>query len=124
MAIATKEFASKRGRRFTDASAADTLLALSTPAVPVSRLPFKVSYVAVKYSAAPTQAGVTIELDSGAGVAYDTTLSTGSANAQNTVYFPTGDDLILANGDAIRVTAPAGGGVITSAISIYGRYVE
>lgn len=74
--------------------------------------------VTVKYSAAPTQAGVTTELDSGIGSAYDTTLNTGTANAQNTVYIP-GDAVKYGKDDSIRVTAPAGGAGITSSISIY-----
>ena len=72
----------------------------------------------VKYSAAPTQTGVVVEVDSGAGAAYDTTLATGSANAQNTVYIPT-QEMIIAADDAIRVTAPAAGGAVTGQISIY-----
>jgi hypothetical protein len=74
--------------------------------------------VTCKYSAAPTQAGVTVSLDSGAGAAYDAVLSTGSANAQTTVYTPTVPIPILSD-DAIVVTAPAGGGGITAAITIY-----
>ena len=72
----------------------------------------------VKYSAGPTQTGVTVELDNGAGATWDTLLSTGSANAQNTTYFPDGK-LTIADGDALKVTAPAAGGAITSSISIY-----
>lgn len=76
--------------------------------------------VMVRYSASPTQAGVTVTLNSGAGAAYDTVLSTGSANAQNTVYLPSAPVFVAAD-DAIDVSAPAGGGVITSSIAIYTR---
>ena len=76
--------------------------------------------VTVKYSAAPTQAGTTVTLNSGAGAGYDAVLNTGSANAQTTVYVPTAP-LFIAADDAIDVAAPAGGGVITSSIAIYTR---
>lgn len=100
--------------RLSEASAADTAKSLSTPVGKVRRLVF----ATVEYSAAPTQAGVTVELDSGAGSAYDTTLLTGTANAQSTTHIPS-DDLIICDDDIIKVTAPAGGGVITSQIAIY-----
>lgn len=102
--------------RVTEASAANTALTL-TALLGVS---FRLIGVFVKYSAAPTQAGVSTVLDSGAGAAYDTTLNTGAANAQNTFFNPT-NDLIFAEDDAIAVTAPAGGAGITSQITILAR---
>jgi hypothetical protein len=105
---------SRQVLRHTDASGANAIGTLTSPVGQDVRLLF----VAVRYSAAPTQAGVTITLDSGAGAAYDTVLLTGSANAQNTVLIPA-QEMILADTDAILVTAPAGGGVITSQMSIY-----
>lgn len=78
----------------------------------------KLSYVTVSYSAAPTQTGVLIEIDSGLGAGYDTTLFTGTANAQDTYYVPDHDSMVLFPNDAIRVTAPQAGGVITAAIVI------
>lgn len=78
----------------------------------------KLLWVSVKYSAAPTQTGVTIAIDSGLGAAYDTTITTGSANIQSTFFFPDHGEVWLGKGDAIVVTAPAAGGVITAAIVI------
>lgn len=76
--------------------------------------------VYVKYSAAPTQTGVTVTLNSGAGAGYDTLLTTGTANAQNTFYVPAGPVYILPD-DQIDVVAPAAGGAITSSVSLYTR---
>lgn len=111
--MATKDYGGKY-RRYTEQSAADTALSLSTLAGVAHRLLF----VAVRYSASPTQAGVGIDLDSGAGTAWDTRLSTGSANAQNTVFLPE-NAIRITDDDVIKVTAPSAGGVITSQISIY-----
>lgn len=99
--------------KITEKSAANTALSLSTPTGKGRRFLF----ATVKYSAAPTQGGVTFEIDSGTGSDYDALLNTGSANAQHTVYIP-GDKIELQDDDIIKVTAPAAGGVITSAISI------
>lgn len=70
------------------------------------------------YSAAPTQAGVTTKLDSGAGADYDSTLNTGSANTQYTNYVPT-VEVLLGTDDGAVVTAPAGGVGITASVVIY-----
>ncbi len=113
MAVTIKDFGG-RYRRFPDQSAANSALSVATQTGKAMRLLF----VAVKYSAAPTQAGVTVDLDSGAGAAWDTNLFTGSANAQDTVYVPDGE-IRIADDDAISVTAPAGGTGITSQISVY-----
>ena len=78
----------------------------------------KLLWVSVKYSASTTQAGVTIGIDSGLGSAYDTTITTGSANIQNTFFFPDHGEVWLGKGDAIVVTAPQGGVGITAAIVI------
>ena len=78
----------------------------------------RVNCVCAKYSAAPTQAGIKVVLDSGAGTSYDSTLHTGTANAQSTVYNP-GGIIALGFDDALVVTAPAGGPGITAAISVY-----
>lgn len=101
--------------RLTNQSAGDTAMSVSTPTGKMRRF----LYATVKYSAAPTQAGVTFELDSGKGAAWDALLDTGSANAQTTVLVPNNQNFILGDDDIIKVTAPGGGGVITSAISIY-----
>jgi hypothetical protein len=111
--IAVRDYGG-RYRRISEASAANTALSTSTP----TGVPFRLLFVLVRYSAAPTQAGVTTELDSGVGAAYDGVLVTGSANAQTTVYLPD-PKIVAADDDAIKVTAPAGGATITSQISIY-----
>lgn len=80
--------------------------------------PFRLTTVTISYSAAPTQAGTTVTLDSGAGAGYDATLSTGTANARYTVYVPT-TDLMLGDDDVIVVAAPAGGVGITASVAIY-----
>jgi len=86
-------------------SAADTLVTLVV--TPNARALRKVSFVSVKYSATPVQAGVTVELDSGGGAAYDSTFFTGTANALDTSWVPAGEILIA-----------AGGGVITASITV------
>lgn len=110
----TRVAADRRIDRHSDASTANAPLTVTVQGQAGRRL----VQVLVKYSAAPTQAGVTTEMDSGAGAAYDTTLNTGAANAQSTVYNP-GGTIIIGSDDAIRVTAPAGGAGITSQISVY-----
>ena len=100
--------------RLSEASTANTSKSLSTP----TGKPRRLIFATVKYSGAPTQAGVTFDLDSGAGAAYDANLSTGSNNAQTSVYIPS-DDLIICDDDVIKVTAPAGGAGVTSQIVIY-----
>jgi len=104
----------KRIVRYSDESAVNTLLAVTVGGFKGR----KFLHATAKYSAAPTQAGVTAVLDSGAGAAYDTTLNTGTANAQSNAYIPVGG-LMLGDTDAIVVTAPAGGGGITAAVAVY-----
>ena len=100
--------------RHVETGAANTALTSSL----APGFPFRVLLVTVAYSAAPTQAGVTAALNSGAAADYDSTLNTGSANARYTNYLPDGN-LILGEDDALDVTAPAGGAGITAAIAIY-----
>lgn len=102
------------GVRTVGTSAANTAQTVSVPAGRERRL----LYVTVAYSAAPTQSGVTVTLNSGAGAGYDTLLTTGSANARYTTYIPA-VPLWLNSDDAVDVVAPAAGGSITSSISIY-----
>lgn len=83
---------------------------------------WRLSHVTTKYSAAPTQAGVTVTLNSGAGSGFDTVLNTGSANVQNTTFIPS-SPLYFMEDDQIDVSAPAGGGVITSSTAIYCEQV-
>ena len=94
-------------------SGANAILTVSSPTGKRRRY----LHATVRYSAAPTHSGVTFEIDSGLGVAYDALLNTGSANAETDAHFPDGK-LELADDDVIKVTAPAGGGVITSTITI------
>jgi len=101
--------------RFTEAGTANTNL---TSSMAAQGCPFRLISVEIHYSAAPTQAGTTVTLNSGAGSAYDTVLDTGTANAQSTLYIPTHDCLFGAD-DGIDVTALAGGVGITAAVSIY-----
>lgn len=104
----------KKLERNVETGAANTALTVTILAAAARRLVM----VTVKYSAAPTQAGVTTTLVSGAGAAYDTLLNTGSANAQNTVYLPAGD-LLFGSDDGLSVVAPAGGVGITAAVAVY-----
>lgn len=96
---------------------ANAITAVSTPTATGT---FQLVMVTAKYSGAPTQAGVTVTLNSGAGAGYDTLLTTGTANAQNTVYIPAAP-IFLAADDVIDVSAPAGGGSLTSSVAIYTR---
>lgn len=102
--------------RFSGTSTANQADTLTSTVCP-ERAAQRISYVTCTYSAAPTQAGVTVEIDSGAGAGFDATLATGAANAQDTVYIPD-SDIWIVPGDAIRVSAPAGGGGITANIVI------
>lgn len=77
----------------------------------------KLLYVTCAYSNTPTQAGVTVTLDSGLGAGFDSLLTTGTANARYTNYIPDGD-IWLMEGDAIVVAAPAGGAGLTASINI------
>lgn len=104
----------KKIHRHVETGSANTQLVVTVPGGSGRRL----LQVLTKYSAAPTQAGVTTEIDSGAGAAYDSTLNTGAANAQNTAYVPQ-EKPMVGNDDAIRVTAPAGGIGITASVSVY-----
>jgi len=106
-------------QRTVGTSAANTAQTVSTPTGAVRRL----LQVLVAYSNTPTHSGVTVTLNSGAGAAYNTVLSTGSANARYTVYVPNGE-VILLEDDTVDVTAPAGGSGITSSVSIYTEIVE
>lgn len=104
----------KKLERHTETGAANTALTSVIPAGKERRL----LVVAVKYSAAPTQAGVTTTLTSGAGASYDVPLNTGAANAQNTVYTPA-SDVKFGGDDSITVVAPAGGVGITASVVAY-----
>lgn len=104
------------GIRFYGTGAAASSDTLTTTAVAEHHRQ-RISYVSCVYSGAPTQAGVTVTIDSGLGAAYDTLLATGTANATTTVYAPDGD-IWLMPGDAVLVTSPSGGGALTAAITV------
>ena len=108
----------KKISRHVGTSEANTAQTVSTPTGAARRL----VQVLVKYSGAPTHAGVTVTLNSGAGAGHDTLLASGAANAENTVYIPDGD-LFVAADDQIDVVAPAGGGSLTSSVAIYTEKV-
>lgn len=103
-------------KRYNGVSTANSAKSISTP-VGKKML---VHQVTVAYSGNPTQTGVTVNLDSGLGAGYDVALDTGSANARYHVYKPT-TPIIVMEDDIITVTAPAGGGALTSAITILAQ---
>ena len=100
--------------KYFDTSAANTAQTVST----ITGAKLRIRYVTVAYSAAPTQTGVIIALNSGSGADYDTTLFTGAANVQDTFWQPD-HDLPIEFDDQLDVTAPAAGGAITSSVVIY-----
>lgn len=102
-----------RYRRYAETSGANSALTMTVN----PGAPFRVLDGTASYSGSPTQTGVVFAIDSGAGAGYDATLSTGSANTRYTAYQPT--RLTLAGDDAFTVTAPAGGGSLTSSVSVY-----
>lgn len=79
---------------------------------------YRFLFATAVYSASPTQAGVTLTLDSGAGSAYDAVLLSGSANATTTILQPT-NEIIINSDDVLTLTAPAGGSGKTSGIAMY-----
>jgi hypothetical protein len=101
-------------KRYSGKGSANTAYSLSTDVGKKAKL----DHVIVSYSAAPTQAGVTIVLDSGLGADYDATLYTGSANARYTILPLDYKPVIIFENDVITVTAPAGGSGITATITI------
>lgn len=105
--------------RDSEASAANTAKTTSTTLLGTAR---RLLFVTAKYSAVPVQPGVTVTLNSGVGAAFDTLLATGSVDTQDTVYIPD-EEVIISDDDVLDVLAPAGGGVITSAVTIYTEVV-
>lgn len=96
--------------------ASNTDATLTTTAVAKHKVQ-KLCMVTVAYSGSPTQTGVTTTVDDGLGSGYDTLLNTGTANSKYTAYLPDGDVYLLP-GDAIAVTALAGGSGQTAAIKV------
>ena len=108
-------------KRTIGTSAGDTAQTVSTP----SGNPKRILQVLIAYSAAPTYTGtdLIIKINSGAGAAYDTVVAVGSNNEQYKTYVPAEEPIYLFDDDVLEVTAPAGGGVITSSISIYSESI-
>ncbi len=95
------------------ANQADTL---TSPVVPTGGCQ-RILYAVCNYSGSPTQAGVTVEIVSAVSSAYDTLLQLHIANTQKNVYV--GDpEVWLLPGEAVRISAPAGGGSLTAACKI------
>ena len=94
-------------------SQASTANASQTCSTPTGQIRW-LYQVTAAYSAAPTQTGVTVTINSGVGAAYDCTLSTGTANTRYSTFIPERPILLLPD-DVIDVVAPAGGAGITSA---------
>ena len=95
-------------------NSADTL---TSPVVRAAAFRQRLVSVEVKYSAAPTHSGVSVEKDDAGGSTFDVTLATGAANGQSFLFIPD-DEYFIKAGDAIRVNIPAGGGGITATCEI------
>lgn len=112
--------------RWSGASAADTELTVSTNRDAIEApnpiphdVPRDLVGVTVDYSAAVTE-DVTITLKSGLGAEYDTPITTAAlANARHVYFKPDGGRQEMMSDEYVEVVAPAGGGVITSAVRIY-----
>ncbi len=100
--------------RISNESAANTAQTVSTTTGPIRRL----KLVTVKYSGAVTQ-NVTITLNAGAGASWDTLLQTIALVAATDGTWTPDDPIYILQDDVIDVLAPAGGGALTSAVSIY-----
>lgn len=100
---------------YTETGTANTNLLSTTGPIGT---PFRLLLVTIAYSAAATQTGVTTTINANAGAGYDTVLNTGTANARYTTYQPV-MDLVFAPGDAIDVSALAGGAAVTASVQIY-----
>jgi hypothetical protein len=96
-------------------STANAQLVVST----ATGLKRRILYVTIQYSAVVT-VNVTVVLVSALGAAWNTTLGAPAFAAnQSALWAPPHGRFVLAPGDQLQVTAPAGGGGITSAIAIY-----
>lgn len=101
-------------KRYYGVSAANTAKSVSTD---IGKRAI-VRSISVNYSAAPTEAGITVNLDSGLGAGYDTILYTGAANTRYNNLPLDYNPYVIMEDDVLTVTAPAGGGALTSTISI------
>lgn len=107
-------------KKYTAKSDTNTMLVLDSS--PLSdRKPHQLEWIGVKYSSAmPNHTGIFVEIVSEDGTDFGTLLLMGNADDQFLFYQPDAD-LHLESGDVVRVTAPAAGGQITSAITIQMR---
>jgi hypothetical protein len=81
----------------------------------------RILYATIQYSTT-VSLSVTVTLLSALGAAWNTVLATVVFTAQaGGVWVPPHAEFIIAPGDSIQVTAPAGGGGVTSAIAIYNE---
>jgi hypothetical protein len=81
----------------------------------------RVLFATIAYSATVTLS-VTITLLSALGAAWNTVLASVVFSAQTGgVWVPPHSEFVIAPNDQIQVTAPAGGGGVTSAIAIYSE---
>lgn len=118
---ATNDEAVKPGGKLARSSGTGTANqadALSSPAVGKGTVE-RLVYVALQYSGAATYTGtdLTVQIDSGLGASFDTTLSSGSDDTQAFVYSPD-EEIWLLPGDAVKVSAPAAGSGVTASIVI------
>ncbi len=100
--------------RVSNESAANTAQTVSTTTGKTRRL----QMVSVKYSSSVTQ-NVTITLNAGAGASWDTLLNTIALVAATDGTWTPDRDIYILQDDVLDVLAPAGGGGVTSAVSIY-----
>lgn len=100
--------------RFTDESAANTALTVTTPK---QESPQRLLLVTVKFSGAPAAGTITVKLKSGAGASWDTELHS-VATAQNVKFIPD-EAVIIGADDQLEVAVPAGGVGVTAAVAIY-----
>jgi len=108
--------------RFSGTGTADQADSLNTGTTPTAGFHGtggvrRVVYAACHYDDTATQAGVTFTLDSSLGTAFDVLLTTGSANAEDSVYSPD-EEIWLMPGDEFHVAAPAAGAGVNASIVI------
>lgn len=98
-----------------ETSAADTALTVSTP---ITRgRPLRLVAVLVKYSGSVTK-NATVTYNASHGAGYDSLLNTIALSSATSGAYVPAIDLIIASGDTIDVVAEAGGGAVTSGVTI------
>ncbi len=123
MTVAYKKnsLGNRRAReQWSQASSADTAQTCTTDPAGDGRAhaqPRELRAVFVNYSGNATQ-DVTVTLNSGIGAAYDTLLATLSLVAEQDGFYLPEKPIPIMHDDQIDVTAPAGGGALTSQVII------